>query len=332
MRLPQGQTTPLEEVDATNAMAYDKYLWGRFNVNRRTSAGVQDAIDNFSMSIGFDSAYAPAWTGLAESYAQELELVVPSDPTATISVGLAAAQTAVDLDPASVDAHTALALFRYQSFDCAEAEAELQTALAADPSSSLALVRYAEVLTATGQTEQAVARIRSAESVDGLSPVVRRTAARVLASSGRLDEAIREGQQAIQLAPDNIGSWADMGFMFLAADRFEDARNAFQRVAELTSTDPGAVDAFASAAERYLTSGERGQLPDGMEALIDGHPGVAALYHASVGDIQEALASLEEAVEQPAYDLATLLALPTLEVVRGDPEFESLVAKMRTAG
>ena len=331
MRLPDG-AAPMDEVAATNAMAYDKYLWGRFNANRRTAAGVRDAIDNFTMSIGFDSTYSPAWTGLAESHAQELELFPPSDPPATIAVGLEAAQRAFDLDPTSVAARTALALFWYQSFDWAGAESELRSALAADPSSSPALVRYAEVLTATGRTEQAVAQIRVAGRVDGLSPRVRQTAARVLASSGRIDEAIREAQQALQLAPDRTGTWEDIGFMFLAAGRFGDARNAFQRLAEMTSGDAGAVDEFVSAAEGYLTTGQQGRVPAGVRAPIESRPAAAALYHAAVGDVQEALASLTAAVEQRAYDLATLLTLPTLDPVRGDQAFRSLAAKMGLAG
>ena len=332
MRLPQGQAVPMDQVAATNAMAYDKYLWGRLNANRRTLAGVRDAIDNFTMSIGFDSTYSPAWTGLAESHAQELELSPSPDPSATIAAGLDAAQRAFDLDPTSVAARTALALFRYQSFDWAAAESELRSALEVDPSSSPALVRYAEVLTATGRTEQAVAQIRAAGRVDGLSPRVRQTAARVLASSGRIDEAIREAQQALQLAPDQTGTWEDIGFLFLAAGRFGDARNAFQRLAEMTGGDAGAVDEFVSAAEGYLTTGERGRIPDGVIALIDGRPGTAALYHAAVGGVQEALASLTAAVEQRAYDLATLLTLPTLDPVRGDQAFRSLAVKMGLAG
>ena len=207
----------------TNAMAYDKYLWGQFNVNRRTPAGVRDAIDNFSMSIGLDSTYAPAWTGLAESRGQELEFYLHSDPASTIAAGLDAAQIAFELDTTLLAARTALALFRYQSFDWTGAEAELQRVLETDPSSSSALVRHAEVLTATGQMERAVAQIRAARGVDGLSATVRQVAARVLASSGRPDEAIREAQEALRLSPDDRGVWTDIVFLFLTAGRVSPA-------------------------------------------------------------------------------------------------------------
>ena len=332
VRLPQDQEFLTEQVTVTNAMAYDKYLWGQFNANRRTPAGIRDAIDNFVMSIGFDSTYAPAWVGLAESHGQELEFSLNPDPSSAIAAGIEAAQIAVDLDSASLAARTALALFRYQSFDWIGAETELRGVLAAEPSSSSALVRHAEVLTALGESEQAVAQIRAARMVDGLSARVRRTAARVLASSGRIDEAIREAQEALRLSPDHRGAWTDVGFMFLTAGRFNDARNAFQRVAELTSVDPDPVDDFVASAERYLVERVRGRLPPGMAELSRGSPGTAALYHASVGDAEEALALLREAVERREYDLATLVSLPILDPLRDQQPFRSLLANMGISG
>ena len=332
VRLPQDQELLTEQVAVTNAMAYDKYLWGQFNANRRTPAGVRDAIDNFIMSIEFDSTYAPAWAGLAESYGQELEFSLNPDPSSAIAAGLEAAQIAVALDATSLAARTAMALFRYQSFDWIAAETELRSILAADPSSSSALVRHAEVLTAMGETEQAVTQIKAARRVDGLSSMVRRTAARVLASSGRIDEAIREAQEALRLSPDHRGAWTDVGFIFLTAGRFNDARNTFQRVAELISVDPEPVHDFVASAERYLVDGVRGQLPAGMTELSEGSPGTAALYHASVGDVEEALALLEAAVERREYDLATLVSLPILDPLRDQQRFRSLLASMGISG
>ncbi len=332
MRLPQDQELLTEQVAVTNAMAYDKYLWGQFNAHRRTPAGVRDAIDNFIMSIGFDSTYAPAWAGLAESHGQELEFSLNPDPSSAIAAGLEAAQISVDLDATSLAARTALALFRYQSFDWIAAEIELRGVLAAEPSSSSALVRHAEVLTALGESEQAVAQIRAARRVDGLSARVRRMAARVFASSGRIDEAIREAQEALRLSPDHRGAWTDVGFIFLTAGRFDDARNAFQRVAELTSVDPDPVNDFVMSAERYLVERVRGQLPPGITELSQGSPGTAALYHASVGDTEGALALLEEAVERREYDLATLMSLPILDPLRDQRPFRSLLANMGISG
>ena len=331
LRLPQGELMPVDDIATTNVMAYDKYLWGRFNLNRHTSAGVRDAIDNFQMSVGFDSAYVPAWSALAESYAQALEFS-DANTDETIAAGLIAAETALRLDSASAAARSALGFFRYQRYEWEEAAIELRRALGADPTSSLARARYAELLIVTDKAEQAVAEIRTAQLNDALSPALRRTAARVLAASGRVEESIREAQQAIQLDPDDPRTWSDMGFLFMAAGRFGDARNAFQRLAELTAADLAPFAAFVSAAEAYTGSGSPGALPDGLEELIGTNPGTSAMYLAVVGLQEEALVSLGAAVERRAFGLAMQLKQPSLDGLRADPGFSRLLAELGLEG
>ncbi len=316
---------PVEATEPTNAMAYDKYLWGTFNVERRTPGGVRDAIDNFSMAIGFDSAYAPAWTGLAESYVQQLELGVAADPGEAIDAGLAAAETASRLDPTSLDTRTTRAYFHALSLDWAEAEQELAAVVATNPSSSSALVRHAEVLTALGRSEQAVARARAAIVVDRLSPQVRRAAAGVLAAYGSIDEAIAESQEALALtAPEDAGLWTEMGFLFLAAGRYEDAPDAFHRAAELTGVEFAVADDFLRAAEGFARGGAPGRVPVGAIGMSGGRTELEALYHAAVGDVEGARARLTEAVDHGGFGLAFTWHHPLLEPVRAATAFGDL--------
>ena len=315
LRLPQDEPSPMDAVVETNSMAYDKYLWGLFNHNRRTEAGARDAIDNFQMSIGFDSAYAPAWTGLAESLAQALKISPGLDPALTIDSGLAAAHSSVALDPESAEARTALAFFFQQSYDWFGAEAELELALEADPTSPLAHLRYAELMIAVEEPERAVAQVRTAVRADALSVPVRRTAARVLSAAGRIDEAIAEAQQALQLAPDDVDSWTEMGFIFLAAERFEDARNAFDRVVELTGRDPRIVGALMEGAEAFATTGIPAEVPTGLDELAAQDPVRLSMYLAALGRGEAALTALRRAMESHLPDLASVLALPSFRPV-----------------
>ena len=283
MRLPQDQASPMDEVVTTNSMAYDKYLWGLFNHNRGTDAGARDAIDNFRMSIGFDSTYAPAWTGLAEAFAQSLDVSPGADRMTTVADGLTAARSAVELAPASAEAHTAFAFFLHRSENLPAAEEELEQALEADPTSSLAHIRYAELLIAGQDTAQAVAEVRAAVRVDGLSVAVRLASSRILVAAGRIEEAIAEAQQALQLEPDDVDAWSEMGFTFLAADRFEDARNAFDRVAELTGRDPSVFGAFVDGVEAYYTNGILSEIPSALEQSVGRGPLPLSRYLAALG-------------------------------------------------
>src|SRR5207245_5862564 len=53
--------------------AYGLYLKGRYAWNKRTQEGVTEAIHLFEQAIAEDPRYAPAYTGLADSYALQLD-------------------------------------------------------------------------------------------------------------------------------------------------------------------------------------------------------------------------------------------------------------------
>ena len=119
-----------------------------------------------------------------------------------------------------------------------------------------------------------------------------------------------------------------MGFLFMAAGRFGDARNAFQRLAELTSADLAPFADFVSAAEAYTGSGRPGALPAGIEPSIGTDPGASAMYLAVIGLREAALASLEEAVQRGTFGLAMQLRHPSLDGLRADPGFSRLLAAL----
>jgi adenylate cyclase len=331
LRLPDDGSELGDEIVTTNSMAYDKYLWGHFNLNRDTPAGVAAAIDNYRMSIDLDSAFAPAWTGLAESHARALEFPGTLDPSEEIRQGMIASEEAVRIDPESVDARTALGLFRVRSYDWAAASSELEQAVERDPSSPVAHMRYAEVLMATGQGDLAVAEIRAAEREDMLSWRVKLSAARMLAATGRIDDAIRYTQEALALASENTRVWTEMAFLFVAAGRFEDALDTFQRLAELVPADPALAERFVAAAEAFAADGVPAEIPEGLEIFAEGRADAWAMYLAAAGRVPEALEALQTAIDRNTPGLTTVLLLPALAPVRSDPGFVDLLGTIGLA-
>jgi TolB-like protein/Flp pilus assembly protein TadD len=332
LRLPDDGSEVGEEIVTTNSMAYDKYLWGRFNLNRDTPAGVAAAIDNYRMSIGFDSTFAPAWTGLAESYARGLEFPEALDPSEGITQGMIASEEAVRIDPESVDARTALGLLHARSYDWAAASTQLERAVEEDPSSPTAHMRYAEVLMALGQGDLAVAEIRAAERVDMLSWRVKLSAARMLAATGRIDDAIRSTQEALALASENTRVWTEMAFLFLAAARFEDALDTFQRLAELIQADPALAEGFVAAAQAFADDGAAVEIAGGIEIFAEGRAEAWAMYLAAAGQVPEALLALRTAIDRHTPGVTTVLRLPALAPVRSDPGFADLLVVLGLAG
>src|SRR5204862_7646842 len=56
-----------------NIQAYGLYLKGRFAWNKRTQEGVAEAVAYFEQAIREDPGYAPAYAGLADSYALDVD-------------------------------------------------------------------------------------------------------------------------------------------------------------------------------------------------------------------------------------------------------------------
>src|SRR3954469_607911 len=66
-----GTATPVRYTE--NVKAYNLYLKGRFWWNRRTQADIAEGLRYFEQAIAEDPRYALAYTGLADSYALDLD-------------------------------------------------------------------------------------------------------------------------------------------------------------------------------------------------------------------------------------------------------------------
>ena len=66
-----GDPTPVRYT--ANVKAYSLYLKGRFWWNRRTQEGITEGIRYFEQAIAEDPGYALAYSGLADSYALDLD-------------------------------------------------------------------------------------------------------------------------------------------------------------------------------------------------------------------------------------------------------------------
>src|SRR2546425_1716638 len=64
---------PIAKRYTQSITAYGLYLKGRYAWNKRTQEGVTEAIGYFEEAIGEDPNYAQAYSGLADSYALQID-------------------------------------------------------------------------------------------------------------------------------------------------------------------------------------------------------------------------------------------------------------------
>jgi tetratricopeptide (TPR) repeat protein len=113
----------------TSAEAYQLYLKGRYEWNKRSEVGLNKAIEYFEQAIKTDPTYTLAYAGLADSYTLRgsWEFLPPRE---AYPKAKEAAEKALQLDNFLAEAHTSLAWIHFvYDWDWDRAERELKREL-----------------------------------------------------------------------------------------------------------------------------------------------------------------------------------------------------------
>ena len=143
---------------------YEDYLRGRYYWNKRTAEDLAKAIALFERVIQQDPDFAPAYSGLADSY-NLLTVYSNASPQEAYPKAKAAALKALQLDDTLAAAHASLGevLFRFD-WNWADAEKEFRRSIELEPSYSIAHHWYAEYLIAMGRFAEGVGEIQKAQN------------------------------------------------------------------------------------------------------------------------------------------------------------------------
>lgn len=320
-----------EDADAIAApptqsdMALDKYRWGRFNWSRRSARGLRAAIFNFEEALELDPSFPDAWAGLANAWVLMPSYSDEVDPDSALARADAAATRALDFNPDLAEAHASRGLIRMLGWDWVAAEIAFEKAISLDPSYATARQWYANMLMGVGRLDQALTEIRTAANADRLSSVVRQDEARILNAMGRTPEAIRVLQDVLSDDPNYGPASADAGWLFLAEDRFDDARNAFEAADDLAGRDAAPLQTFVDRVEEFRSGGTPQALPAELEALADVQPVTVAAMEVLLGRPDAGLDRLEGALARGSWELVAVGANPTFAPLRGDPRYQEIV-------
>ena len=207
--------------------AYEAYLKGRYEWNKRTEASVRQSIQYFEQAIETDPTYALAYAGLADSYdiLGTYEFVPPRE---AYPKAKEAAEKALELDDSLAEAHTALAfVHNVYDWDWRRAEREFKRALELNSNYATGHHWYGAFLITRGQFAEAEAELERAEHLDPLSLIIVAEAGEPYYFSREYDKAIAHYQKALQL-DENF--WAAHFFLGMA---FEQKHDFTQAVSEL---------------------------------------------------------------------------------------------------
>ncbi len=236
IELTPHEQAALKNVKRVNPDAYEAYLKGRYFWNKRTADGLKKAIDYFNQAIEKDPSYAPAYAGLADSYALlgdwEYGVLAPKE---AYPKAKAAATKAIELDSTLGEAHISLAFcLDGYDWDWESAGREFRRGIELNPGYATGHHWYAWHLTALGRNGEAVAEIKKAESLDPLSLIISADLAEELLIAHRYDEAITQSRKTMDLDPRFAVAHYELGQAFVQKHMYNEAIAELQKAIELS--------------------------------------------------------------------------------------------------
>lgn len=313
-----------------NPEAYELYLKGLFNWNKRTPEALKTSIDYFKQAIEKDPTYAQAYAGMALAYAL-LPQYSAGKPEESMTKAKAAAMKALQFDDTLTEAHTALGLISFTyDWNMREADRRFERAIELNPNYATAHQWYGGELGATGRFDQAIVEGKRAVELDPLSLIANVELAATYGYARKNDEAIAQLHKIIEIDPTWYLAHMVLSQTYSYEGKFAEAIAEGEKARALDD-DPAVLSYLARA---YALAGNR---DEALKLVAEMHELAKQRYvpaygfgfaYAAIGDKDQAFQWLERSFQDRAWEISYLKVDPALDSIRSDPRFNELVKRV----
>jgi TolB-like protein/DNA-binding winged helix-turn-helix (wHTH) protein/Tfp pilus assembly protein PilF len=329
IELTRHEQMVLASSKRVNPESQEAYLKGRYFWNKRTVDGLQKAVGYFSQAVDSDPTYAPAYSGLADSYALlgdwEYGVLTPKE---AYPKAKAAAAKALELDSDLGEAHISLA-FALDGFDWdfEAGEREFRKGLELNPGYATGHQWYAGHLTLLGKNSEAIDEMKKAENLDPLSLIISADLAEDFFIAHRYDEGLNEIRKTMEMDSNFPMAHYQLAQAYLEKRQYGEAIEEFRKAVELSG---GSAACLSGLGYAYAESGKRSE----AEAILNelksrpnaaGAPELAVVY-AGLDQREAAMAWLEKAYD--ARFNPGVLRRPMFDPLRSDARFTGLIRRI----
>jgi len=330
-KLSGADVAKVEKTYTADPEAYQFYLKGRYQWNRRTPESLKQAVEFFEQAVAKDPNYALAYSGLAETYVlfPNYSVAMPMD---SMPKAKAAALRAIELDDTLAESHVALGTY-YSLFAWNQpaAEKEFRRAIELNPNYATAHQQFGiECLTAMGRFDEAVAESRRAVEIDPVSPIIAADLGNVLFRARRFDEALAQLDRALALDPNFwVARWY-LGQSYHAKGQYDEAVAEYRKA--LASNDNPWVK--AQLVRSLSKSGRReeaikllSELQSDAARRVVSSASLAIAYEA-LGERDKAFAFLDKEITERGSRPPVFAVNPLWDDFRDDPRFAAVIRKV----
>ena len=326
VNLSSQESNALAKQYTRSPEAYEVYISGRYEWNKRSTPGMIEAQRLFRNAVAIDPSFALAYVGLADTLLTKESFE---------SEASAAIDRALELDPLLAEAHASrgfhLMFYRWQ---WSEAEAAFKRALDLNPNYATAHQWYATLLAIKGDSESAKAQMREALELNPLSHNFLADLGQVYYFAGEYVEAEKYCLKALEVYPDFFFAHQYLFFIYLKTGQYESAVTQLGHTDRINGSfahDPSKVhDPTQMYREVFRERGINGYLNYRYPSEA---PEPAAFYtwalkHAFLGENERALDYLERSVADRKFFSAFVKAEPAFEKLRDEPRYKAILEKL----
>lgn len=319
VKLAGGERVELTKRNTTNAEAYQLYLQGRHFRWIENKPNLLKAKDYFEQAIEKDPNYSSAYAGLADTY-MLLGLYAMMPRSEAAQQAKYAAQKALELDENSSEAHASLGIIlEVFDWDWKGAEREFRRAIDINPNHFDGHYEYGLLLSRLTRLDEAQTELEKSLQIDPLSARGYNFLGLVYRLKGDLKKAEEQYKKRDELNPP-----------------LPPVENPVERAQELIERDGRLPQRLLLLARAYMQSGqetEAYEIIDELKRLYEESDTVNIAYYLTqcyvyLDDKDQAFKWLERAYERRDPILIAINTSSSLEPIRQDPRFISIVAKM----
>jgi DNA-binding winged helix-turn-helix (wHTH) protein/TolB-like protein/Flp pilus assembly protein TadD len=324
--LSGGEQEALSRTYTQSADAYELYIRGRYEWNRRNTSGTIEAQRLFRNAIAADPGFALAYVGLADS------LMMSQPQVAEAPVMIA---KALDLDPNLGEAYAARGFYQmFFEWEWQKSEESFKRSLELKPNYATAHHWYATLLAIKGETAAARDEMHRALDLNPLSHNFLADLGQLHYFSGEYAEAESHCLKALEIDPDFSFAHEYLHNIYLKTGEYEKAVVEIAKADAINGTFTRDVQKVDEPMGRFRAA----FLESGIKGYLDYRfPGTTtspenfylyAMKHAMTGEREKALDYLEKSTDAHMFLSAFLKAEPVFEQLRSEPRYQKILRKM----
>lgn len=313
-----------------NLEAYDVYLLGRHEWNKRSEAGMRKALELFERAIELDPEYAPAYSGISDASAllASWNFALPAE---MFPRAVAAAERALALDERLAEAHASIGFIKYNwEWDWAGATRELRRAIELNPSLENAYRWLSGLLAGIGRDAEALPIAEQVVALDPLSVLPHMNLGIIHLLAARYEQAVNEFTRVLEMNPKFARGLGFRAAALVFAGRHDEALESARIAVDLSNNHPMMRFVLGSCLA-VAGRGDAARL-ELRQVVPEVHGMYAAISHMYLGNEEQMYDALEKGIAERGDWMYSLGTQPWFMPVKSQSRFQELLRKINVTG